>query len=72
MLDFQNHPMAEATKSLNAATFLVIMLETPDAISNVDEIAAVSGVDALLIGTNDLCMESVSYTHLTLPTIYAV
>ena len=57
MLNFENYPMAEATKSVNAATFLVIMLETPDAISNVDEIAAVSGVDALLIGTNDLCME---------------
>tara|TARA_E500000331_G_C17107900_1_gene648318 strand:- start:117 stop:767 length:651 start_codon:yes stop_codon:yes gene_type:complete len=57
MLDFKNYPMAEAIESVNAATFLVIMLETPTAISNVNEIAVVSGVDALLIGTNDLCME---------------
>ena len=57
MLDFENYPLSEATEAVNAATFLVIMLETPTAISNVDEIARVPGVDALLIGTNDLCME---------------
>jgi citrate lyase beta subunit len=33
------------------------MLETPTAIANADEIAAVPGVDVLLIGTNDLCAE---------------
>ena len=33
------------------------MLETPEAIENAEEIAAVKGIDALLIGTNDLCME---------------
>ena len=57
MLDFQSYPMEEATKAINQATFLVIMLETPEAIANADKIAAIYGVDALLIGTNDLCME---------------
>ena len=33
------------------------MLETPTAIENADAIAAVPGVDVLLIGTNDLCAE---------------
>ena len=33
------------------------MLETPTAIDNAEEIAAVPGVDVLLIGTNDLCAE---------------
>ena len=33
------------------------MLETPQAIDNAEAIAAVPGIDALLIGTNDLCME---------------
>ena len=28
MLDFENYPMSEATEAVNAATFLVIMLET--------------------------------------------
>ena len=57
MLDFESHPLAEATRAVNAATLLVIMLETPTAIANADAIAAIPGVDALLIGTNDLCME---------------
>jgi 2-keto-3-deoxy-L-rhamnonate aldolase RhmA len=33
------------------------MLETPRAIENAAAIAAVPGIDALLIGTNDLCLE---------------
>jgi 4-hydroxy-2-oxoheptanedioate aldolase len=33
------------------------MLETPQAIANADAIAAIKGVDVLLIGTNDLMME---------------
>lgn len=33
------------------------MLESPRAIDSVDEIAAVDGIDVLLIGTNDLCAE---------------
>ena len=33
------------------------MLETPTAIANADAIAAVPGVDVLLIGSNDLCAE---------------
>jgi len=56
-IDFQSMPVAEATKLLNETTLLVIMLETPKAIDNVEQIAAVPGVDVLLIGTNDLCME---------------
>ena len=56
-IDFESMPMAEATRMINASTLLVIMLETPEAIDNVEEIAAVPGIDVLLIGTSDLCME---------------
>jgi 4-hydroxy-2-oxoheptanedioate aldolase len=35
----------EAAKALNAANLTVVMLETPKAIANADEIAAVPGVD---------------------------
>jgi len=56
-LDFAAHSVADTVAAVNAATLLVIMLETPTAIANADAIAAVPGVDALLIGTNDLCME---------------
>jgi 4-hydroxy-2-oxoheptanedioate aldolase len=48
---------AEAASALNAANLTVVMLETPKAIANADAIAAVPGVDVLLIGTNDLCAE---------------
>lgn len=47
----------DATRALNAANLTVVMLETPNAIANADEIAAVPGVDVLLIGSNDLCAE---------------
>ena len=33
------------------------MLESPRGIENCEAIAAVPGIDALLIGTNDLCFE---------------
>jgi len=46
-----------AASALNAANLTIVMLETPTAIANAEEIAAVPGVDVLLIGTNDLCAE---------------
>jgi len=56
-LDFKQKPIAEVAKLINDSMLIVIMLESPEAISNVDSIAAVEGVDVILIGTNDLCME---------------
>src|ERR1700691_5182212 len=47
----------EAASTLNGANLTVVMLETPTAIANADEIASVPGVDVLLIGSNDLCAE---------------
>lgn len=55
--DFVGHPIAETAEVANRETLLVLMLETPTAIANADAIAAVPGVDALLIGTSDLTME---------------
>jgi 2-keto-3-deoxy-L-rhamnonate aldolase RhmA len=54
---FRSVPTGEATAAANAETLVVVMLETPQAIANADAIAAVNGVDVLLIGTNDLMME---------------
>jgi 2-keto-3-deoxy-L-rhamnonate aldolase RhmA len=56
-LDFRPAPLGEATAAINAATLLILMLETPEAVDNVEAIAAVPGFDVLLVGTNDLCME---------------
>ena len=49
--------MTEVSKIINDDIIIVIMLESPEAIENVEEIASVRGVDVFLIGTNDLCME---------------
>ena len=56
-LGFRTAPIPETTAAVNAATLVVVMLETPLAIDNADAIAAVPGVDALLVGTNDLTIE---------------
>src|SRR5579872_6682411 len=47
----------EAAQAMNDANLVVVMIETPRAVENAAEIAAVPGIDALLIGTNDLCAE---------------
>ena len=54
-LDFKQHPIADVASTINENILIVIMLESPKAIDNVDSIAAIDGVDVLLIGTNDLC-----------------
>ena len=56
-LNFEKLPIPEVAKIINESMLVVIMLESQKAIDNVEEIASVSGVDVILIGTNDLCME---------------
>jgi 2-keto-3-deoxy-L-rhamnonate aldolase RhmA len=38
----------------NEETFLVVQIETPEAVANVDAIAATPGVDAMFVGPGDL------------------
>jgi 4-hydroxy-2-oxoheptanedioate aldolase len=54
---FRAVPTGEAAATMNAETLIVVMLETPQAVANAEAIAAVEGVDVLLVGTNDLMME---------------
>ncbi|MCB1742842.1 MAG: aldolase [Gammaproteobacteria bacterium] len=56
-LGFASMPLPEMTKVLNENLLLVVMIETPRAVENADAIAALDGIDVLLIGTNDLCAE---------------
>ena len=56
-LNFKKLPIPEVAKIINESMLVVIMLESPTAIDNVEEIASIPGVDVILIGTNDLCME---------------
>jgi 2-keto-3-deoxy-L-rhamnonate aldolase RhmA len=54
---FASVPAQTVVSGLNEATLVVAMIETPRAVENVDAIAAVPGIDVLLMGTNDLCLE---------------
>jgi 4-hydroxy-2-oxoheptanedioate aldolase len=54
---YESTPPAEAVRLSNEQILVTVMVETPLAIENVDAIAAVPGVDVVLIGTNDLCAE---------------
>ncbi len=47
----------EINRLLNEHTLLIAMLETPDAIAEVDAIAAVEGIDVVHIGSTDLSTE---------------
>ncbi|HTW69439.1 MAG TPA: aldolase/citrate lyase family protein [Acetobacteraceae bacterium] len=49
--------MAEAQKAINAEILTVVMIESPEAVKNAADIAAVDGIDVLLIGTSDLSSE---------------
>jgi 2-keto-3-deoxy-L-rhamnonate aldolase RhmA len=57
VIGYASVPAAEMSRVLNANIMVIPMLETPTAIANADEIAAVEGIDMLLIGTNDLMSE---------------
>lgn len=52
--DFRTMPTSAATAAVDAATLVVAMVESQTALDRIDEIAAVGGIDVLLIGANDL------------------
>ena len=54
---YQPPAMAEAQKAINDEILTVVMLESPEAVENAAEIAAVDGIDVLFIGTSDLSSE---------------
>lgn len=55
LMRYESVSVGETMRQVNDVTLVVVMLETPEAIARADAIAAVKGVDVVLIGTNDLC-----------------
>jgi 4-hydroxy-2-oxoheptanedioate aldolase len=53
-LQYRNFPAAEANAALDGATMVIVQFESAQAVERAEEIAAVDGVDMVLIGTNDL------------------
>ena len=54
---FTPMPVGEMSRAVNEETLVVVMLESPAGIANCEAIAAVPGIDVLLIGTTDLSFE---------------
>ena len=54
----------------NANVIVALQVETADCIANIEEIAAVPGVDILFLGQNDLCMSMGLYEKYKFPDMY--
>ena len=54
----------------NKNVIIALQVETADCIKNIDEIAAVPGVDLLFLGQNDLCMSMGLYEKYEFPHMY--
>ena len=48
---------AEAQAAINREILIAAMIESPEGVANAEDIAAVDGIDVLLIGTSDLTAE---------------
>jgi 4-hydroxy-2-oxoheptanedioate aldolase len=56
--------------SANENLIVALQVETADCIKNIDEIAAVPGIDILFLGQNDLCMSMGLYEKYEFPYMY--
>jgi 4-hydroxy-2-oxoheptanedioate aldolase len=54
----------------NDQVIVAMQVETADCIKNIDEIAAVPGLDILFLGQNDLCMSMGLYEKYKFPDMY--
>jgi 4-hydroxy-2-oxoheptanedioate aldolase len=54
----------------NDNVIVALQVETADCIKNIDDIAAVPGVDILFLGQNDLCMSMGLYEKYKFPDMY--
>mgnify|MGYP001163432052 CR=1 FL=1 len=73
-LHYRSFPAAAADAALNDATLLMVQFESEDAVACADEIAAVEGVDMVMIGSNDLLADwglPGQYDHARLREAYA-
>ena len=73
-LHYRSFPAAAANAALNAATLLIVQFESEEALSKADAIAAVEGVDLVMIGSNDLLADwglAGQYEHARLRDAYA-
>ena len=53
--------LGDYVKTANRTLITAVQIETPQAVSNAEAIAAIEGVDALFIGPNDLALSLLGY-----------
>jgi 2-keto-3-deoxy-L-rhamnonate aldolase RhmA len=70
-LGFQALSPTEMAAALEPATLIAVLLESREAIANVDAISAIDGIDVLMIGTADLCIEMDIPAQFTHPAVAA-
>ena len=73
-LHYRAFPPAQADAALNAATTIIVQFESEQALAAADAIAAVEGVDLVMIGSNDLLADwglAGQYEHPRLREAYA-
>ena len=73
-LEYRSFPADEANAAINDATMVIVQFEFADAIEKAEEIAAVEGVDMVLIGVNDMLASmglSGQYEHAKVREAYA-
>ncbi len=56
-LSFRIPSAPELAERVNEETLVVVMVESRKGVENAEAIAAVPGIDVILIGTNDLCRD---------------
>ncbi|NYT39057.1 aldolase [Allopusillimonas soli] len=54
LLNYRAFPPAQAQAAMNRSVFVAVMIESADAVSQIDAIAAVPGLDMLFLGAGDL------------------
>lgn len=54
---FAPMPLGDFIEAANTQTMVIAMVESRRGVENIDEIAGVAGIDAVLVGTNDLTVD---------------
>jgi len=55
--DFRSVKVSDLVETVNRTSLVVAMIESPEALADIDAIAAVEGIDVLMIGVGDLSNE---------------
>jgi 2-keto-3-deoxy-L-rhamnonate aldolase RhmA len=69
--DLKSGPVSDAMKVANEESFLVVQIETKQALENIDSILSVPGVDAALVGPTDLSVSLGIAGKMTDPVLVA-